>query len=83
MAGDVIVNEHRVDKAGTKVPIEAEIRLKGDDLPYVGRGLKLAGALERWPICSKAASPWMWALRPGALPMSCCKMVLLEFMPWM
>ncbi|MEC7751546.1 MAG: TlyA family RNA methyltransferase [Myxococcota bacterium] len=50
MAGDVIVNEHRVDKAGTKVPIEAEIRLKGDDLPYVGRGgLKLAGALERWP----------------------------------
>ena len=51
MAGEVIVNEHRVDKAGTRVPIDAQIRLKGDELPYVGRGgLKLAGALERWPM---------------------------------
>lgn len=51
LAGEVIVNDHRIDKAGTRVPEDAEIRLKGDDLPYVGRGgLKLAGALERWPM---------------------------------
>ena len=51
MAGQVIVNEHRIDKAGTKVPTDATIRLKGDDHPYVSRGgLKLEGALEAWPI---------------------------------
>jgi 23S rRNA (cytidine1920-2'-O)/16S rRNA (cytidine1409-2'-O)-methyltransferase len=51
MAGQVIVNEHRIDKAGTKVPTDATIRLKGDDHPYVSRGgLKLEGALDAWPI---------------------------------
>ncbi len=51
MAGQVIVNDHRIDKAGTKVSIDAQIRLKGKDLAYVSRGgLKLEGALEAWPI---------------------------------
>ena len=51
MAGQVIVDDHRVDKAGTKVSVEAQIRLKGKDLAYVSRGgLKLEGALEAWPI---------------------------------
>ena len=51
MAGQVIVDDHRVDKAGTKVSIEAEIRLKGNDLAYVSRGgLKLEGALDAWPV---------------------------------
>lgn len=51
MAGQVIVDDHRIDKAGTKVSTEAEIRLKGDDLAYVSRGgLKLEGALDAWPI---------------------------------
>ncbi|MDF1565405.1 MAG: TlyA family RNA methyltransferase [Deltaproteobacteria bacterium] len=47
MAGEVIVNGHRVEKAGTEVPEDAELRLKGEDLPFVSRGgLKLQGALE-------------------------------------
>ena len=51
MAGQVIVNDHRIDKAGTRVPLDAEIRFKGDDHPYVSRGgLKLEGALKAWPI---------------------------------
>mgnify|MGYP002877469194 CR=1 FL=1 len=51
MAGQVIVDDHRVDKAGTKVSIDSEIRLKGKDLAYVSRGgLKLEGALEEWSI---------------------------------
>ena len=51
MAGQVIVDDHRVDKAGTKVSVESKIRLKGKDLAYVSRGgLKLEGALEEWPI---------------------------------
>ena len=51
MAGQVIVDDHRVDKAGTKVSVESKIRLKGKDLAYVSRGgLKLEAALEEWPI---------------------------------
>ena len=47
MAGEVLVDEQKVDKAGTLVKPEAKIRLLGDDLPYVSRGgLKLAKAME-------------------------------------
>ena len=47
LAGRVLVAGARVDKAGTLVPVEAEITLKGEVLPYVSRGgVKLAGALD-------------------------------------
>ncbi len=47
MAGDVFIGEERVDKAGTQVPVDADIDLRGDDMPYVSRGgLKLQAALE-------------------------------------
>ncbi len=47
MAGNVLVDERVVDKAGTKVNIEAEIRVRGEDMPYVSRGgLKLAAGLD-------------------------------------
>lgn len=50
MAGKVLVDGHRVDKAGTKVSTDSEITLK-ETLPYVGRGgLKLRGALEEFSI---------------------------------
>lgn len=46
LAGQVLVNEQRVDKPGTLVSVEAEIRVK-QQLRYVSRGgLKLEGALE-------------------------------------
>ncbi|HJW43198.1 MAG TPA: TlyA family RNA methyltransferase [Geothrix sp.] len=51
LAGDVLVEGHPVTKAGHGVPEEADIRLRGEALPFVSRaGLKLAGALNRWPI---------------------------------
>lgn len=51
LAGDVLVEGHPVTKAGHGVPEDAEIRLRGEALPFVSRaGLKLAGALDRWPI---------------------------------
>ncbi|UFS69671.1 TlyA family RNA methyltransferase [Geomonas sp. RF6] len=51
MAGQVVVNDHLADKAGLLVPLEAEIRLKGEPLPYVSRGgLKLAHALATFGI---------------------------------
>lgn len=51
LAGQVVVEDHRIDKAGTQIEIDAEIRLKGEDLPYVSRGgLKLERALDEFNI---------------------------------
>lgn len=51
LAGQVVVGEHAVDKAGMKVEIDAAIRLKGEDLPFVSRGgLKLEHALATFAI---------------------------------
>lgn len=51
MAGLVFVKDRRVDKAGTKIEIHEEITVKGNPLPYVGRGgLKLEKALQTFPL---------------------------------
>jgi len=51
LAGRVLVDGQKVEKAGTNVKAEAEIRLLGEDLRYVSRGgLKLEGALAHWSI---------------------------------
>ena len=51
LAGKVLVNDQKVEKAGTSVDGEVAIRLLGEDLRYVGRGgLKLEHALARWKI---------------------------------
>ncbi|MBD7910007.1 MULTISPECIES: TlyA family RNA methyltransferase [Clostridium] len=51
MAGNVFVDGQRVDKAGEKVSVEANIEYKGHNLPYVSRGgLKLEKAMKIWPI---------------------------------
>jgi 23S rRNA (cytidine1920-2'-O)/16S rRNA (cytidine1409-2'-O)-methyltransferase len=51
LAGKVLVNEQKIDKAGANVELEAAIRLLGEDLRYVSRGgLKLEHALEHWRI---------------------------------
>lgn len=47
MAGEVLVDNQKIDKAGATVKEEAQIRLLGHDLPYVSRGgLKLAKAMD-------------------------------------
>ena len=51
LSGRVLVNEQKVEKAGAGVESDAQIRLLGDDLKYVGRGgLKLEAALAHWKI---------------------------------
>jgi 23S rRNA (cytidine1920-2'-O)/16S rRNA (cytidine1409-2'-O)-methyltransferase len=51
LAGKVLVGGQKAEKAGTAVDAEAEIRLLGADLRYVGRGgLKLEKALAHWQI---------------------------------
>ncbi|WP_369411281.1 TlyA family RNA methyltransferase [Polycladospora coralii] len=51
MAGLVYVENDRIDKAGTKVPVDASMLVKGQLHPYVSRGgLKLEKALQVFPI---------------------------------
>jgi len=51
LAGRVLVNEQKIEKAGSGVEQDAQIRLLGGDLKYVSRGgLKLEAALENWSI---------------------------------
>ena len=53
MAGQVLVDEQKVGKSGTKVAGDAVIRLLGEEQKYVSRGgLKLERALEYWGICT-------------------------------
>lgn len=51
LAGRVLVNEQKLEKPGSSVPGDAQIRILGEDLRYVSRGgLKLERALEYWKI---------------------------------
>ncbi len=51
MEGLVLVDGQKIDKAGTMVKDEAEIRILGNVLPYVSRGgLKLAKAIQEFGI---------------------------------
>ena len=51
MEGTVLVNELKITKPGTPVPPDAEIRIIGDQLPYVSRGgLKLEKAAEAFGL---------------------------------
>lgn len=51
MAGLVFIESVRVDKPGSKVPIDSVIEVKGNPIPYVSRGgLKLEKALNEFPV---------------------------------
>ena len=51
LAGKVLVNEQKIDKAGAAVDPACALRLLGEDLRYVSRGgLKLEKALAHWSI---------------------------------
>lgn len=51
MAGNVYVNDQKVDKAGTAVSIDSDIKVKGKLIPYVSRGgLKLEKAVKNFDL---------------------------------
>ncbi len=51
MAGNVLVDEVKIDKPGTPTKEDVTIRILGSKIPYVSRGgLKLAKALQVFPI---------------------------------
>ncbi|KGF12249.1 rRNA methyltransferase [Peptostreptococcus sp. MV1] len=54
MAGNVFVDNQRVDKAGTPVKVDSEIVVKGKPLAYVSRGgLKLEKAMNNFDLSLK------------------------------
>jgi 23S rRNA (cytidine1920-2'-O)/16S rRNA (cytidine1409-2'-O)-methyltransferase len=51
LAGKVLVNEQKIEKAGASIDSGVTLRLLGEDLRYVSRGgLKLEKAFEHWRI---------------------------------
>jgi 23S rRNA (cytidine1920-2'-O)/16S rRNA (cytidine1409-2'-O)-methyltransferase len=57
LAGKVLVNEQKVNKAGASIDSDATLRVLGSDLRYVSRGgLKLEKALEHWRIDLKGCN---------------------------
>ena len=51
LAGKVLVDDQKLEKAGAQVSAACAIRLLGEDLKYVSRGgLKLESALDHWNI---------------------------------
>jgi 23S rRNA (cytidine1920-2'-O)/16S rRNA (cytidine1409-2'-O)-methyltransferase len=59
MAGLVLANEQRVEKPGQRVAPDAELRIKGESLRYVGRGgLKLEAALDAFGV-DPAGGTWL------------------------
>jgi 23S rRNA (cytidine1920-2'-O)/16S rRNA (cytidine1409-2'-O)-methyltransferase len=51
LAGKVLVDGQKIEKSGTPVDAQSQLRLLGEDLKYVSRGgLKLECALEHWKI---------------------------------
>jgi 23S rRNA (cytidine1920-2'-O)/16S rRNA (cytidine1409-2'-O)-methyltransferase len=56
LAGKVLVDDRVLDKAGIQVPADCELRLRGEDIPYVSRGgLKLEGGLTAFGIDVRGA----------------------------
>jgi 23S rRNA (cytidine1920-2'-O)/16S rRNA (cytidine1409-2'-O)-methyltransferase len=51
LAGKVLVDGQKIEKAGAGVKADANIRLLGDDLRYVSRGgVKLEKAIDHWQL---------------------------------
>jgi 23S rRNA (cytidine1920-2'-O)/16S rRNA (cytidine1409-2'-O)-methyltransferase len=51
LAGQVLVNGQKKEKAGTLVAVDSDIRILGEQMPYVSRGgLKLEAALREFSI---------------------------------
>ncbi|MBF0590234.1 MAG: TlyA family RNA methyltransferase, partial [Magnetococcales bacterium] len=51
MAGQVLVDDRPINQPGVAIPTTASLRLREQESPWVSRGgLKLAHALEQWPI---------------------------------
>ena len=77
MAGCVLVDGEREDKAGTMFADKVEITVKGNTLKYVSRGgLKLKRQWRNLILRWTERSAWMWELLQEALLTVCFRMEL-------
>lgn len=84
LAGLVFVNEQKIDKAGTMVADNAEIRVTGQEHPYAGRGgLKLEKALREFQLIHPEKLRLMSARPPAALRIASCSAARKRCMRWM
>lgn len=57
LAGKILVNGQKIDKPGTRVPVDANIVILDGSMPYVSRGgLKLEGAIRDFGISFRGKS---------------------------
>ena len=76
LAGNVLVNEQKIEKAGAPVDVDSSLRILGETLRYVSRGgLKLEHALTHWKIDVKDCTCLDVARRPEVLRTACCSRV--------
>jgi len=67
LAGKVLVNEQKIEKAGASIDPDSTLRLLGEDLRYVSRGgLKTGKSISTEKFVSTSALP------PGASATACC-----------
>ncbi len=54
LSGNVLVQDQPIDKPGTLIDPQSEIRIRGEDHPYVSRGgVKLAAALDEFKVLTQ------------------------------
>lgn len=77
LAGKVLVNEQKIEKAGASVDSESVLRLLSADLRYVSRGgLKLEKALEHWGTDLQGKVCLDVGASTGASAIACCSTAL-------
>ena len=74
MAGQVYVNNQKVDKAGFELKEGDKLEVRGKTLKYVSRGgLKLEKAMQVFPITLADKTCMVWERPPVVLRIVCCK----------
>src|SRR5213080_4557395 len=82
LAGKVLVEGQKVEKAGTAIENDAALRLLGEHLKYVGRGgLKLEKALAHWQINVSGKVCLDIGASTGGLAIACCTTKRSESLP--
>lgn len=74
MAGQVYVNNQKIDKAGTEIKRDDKLEVRGATLKYVSRGgLKLEKQCNAFRLSLRTRCVWMLAHLQAVLQIVCCK----------
>ncbi len=82
MAGEILINEEKMDKPGMSVRVDSAIRMLGNKLPFVSRGgLKLAKAIKSFDLNLQGKIVADLGASTGGF--TDCETAQLKFMRWM